>query len=127
MVKTQDLDFGSLIASPTAGTVIIDPYSDARTTTGGVTLAGGSPSAARFSAAGVLNILGLITLPTSIALTGSGGGTMTISAVTTNGPTTRLFSGTAILDVRVGGTLNVKANQTVGDYTGTFQVTVVYL
>jgi hypothetical protein len=127
LVKTDDLDFGSLIASSTAGTVKIDPSTDARTTAGGVTVAGGAPSAARFVALGLVNIYSNVTLPTSITLDRTGGGgTMTVNAITTNGPATRLFPGTAILDVRVGGTLNVAANQPAGDYSGQFNVTVVY-
>jgi hypothetical protein len=127
LVKTDDLDFGSLIPSARAGTVIINPTTDARTATGGVTVAGGSPSAAKFVALGLLNIYSNVTLPTSITLARNGGGaSMTVSAITTNGPAARVFPGTSILDVRIGGTLNVAANQQAGDYSGQFSVTVVY-
>ncbi|CAN5218680.1 hypothetical protein BH09PSE3_BH09PSE3_10090 [soil metagenome] len=127
LVKSDDLDFGSMIATATAGTVKIDPSTDVRTTTGGVVVAGGTPAAARFVAAGLVNVLGIITLPTSITLNRTGGGgTMTIGTVTTNGSNIRLFAG-PILDVRVGGTLSVGANQPAGDYVGTFNITVVYL
>ncbi|MDB5702560.1 MAG: hypothetical protein JWL66_2759 [Sphingomonadales bacterium] len=126
LVKTSDLDFGALIPSASAGTVVIDPTSGGRTTTGGVSAAGGAPSAARFTGTGILNLAAFITLPTSITLTNGGAGTMTVSNITTNGGTTRLFTGAAI-DVRVGGTLGVAANQAVGDYVGQFNVTVFYL
>ena len=36
LVKVEDLDFGSMISGPTAGTVTISALSGARTTTGGV-------------------------------------------------------------------------------------------
>jgi hypothetical protein len=127
LVKTDDLSFGSLIPSATAGTVKIDPTTDARTATGGVTVAGGTSSAAKFVALGLVNIYSNVTLPTSITLDRAGGGaSMTVSAITTNGSATRLFPGTSILDVRVGGTLNVAANQQEGDYVGQFTVTVIY-
>lgn len=127
LVKTDDLDFGSLIASGSAGTVVINASTDVRTTTGGVTVAGGTPAAARFTGTGVLNLAAFITLPSSITLTRSGGTeTMTVGSVTTNGGTTRLFIGSAI-DVRVGGTLSVGANQVAGNYVGQFNVTVLYL
>jgi hypothetical protein len=126
LVKTSDLDFGSLIPSATAGTVVIDPNNNARTTTGGVSVAGGAPSAARFTGTGILNLAAFITLPASITLTNSASNTMVVSNITTNGGTTRLFVGAAI-DVRVGGTLGVAANQAVGDYVGQFNVTVFYL
>lgn len=127
LVKTDDMSFGSLIPSATAGTVKIDPTTDARTSTGGVTIAGGVPSAAKFVALGLVNIYSNVTLPTSITLDRAGGGaSMIVNAITTNGPATRLFPGTSILDVRVGGTLNVAANQQAGDYAGQFTVTVIY-
>lgn len=127
LVKTDDLNFGSLIPSGSAGTVKIDPTTDARTSTGGVTIAGGAPSAAKFVALGLINIYSNVTLPASITLNRTGGGAaMLVNAITTNGPATRLFAGTSILDVRVGGTLNVAANQQAGDYAGQFAVTVIY-
>ena len=127
VVKTDDLDFGKLIASATAGTATINASTDARTTSGGVTAAGGTPFAAHFTAAGVINAIALIALPGSIVLTRGGGTeTMTVTSISSNGPTLRLFPGTATLDVAVGGTLNVAANQVAGNYSGTFTVNVTY-
>jgi hypothetical protein len=40
LVNTSDLEFGTLLAGPTAGTVVINPNNDARSVTGGVTAAG---------------------------------------------------------------------------------------
>lgn len=126
MVKTGDLDFGSLIPG-TGGTVKINPSTNARSTTGGVTASGGSPSAARFVATGVIGLFATITLPNSIILVRSGGTEkMTVGTITTNGSTLRLFTGTPTLDVRVGGTLTVNANQVAGSYSGQFNVTVFY-
>jgi len=129
LVKTADLEFGSIIPAATAGTVSIDAVSNARSKTGGVVLAtGAAPGAASFRAAGVVNVLALITLPASITLTRGGGTeTMTVDTITTNGSTTRLFPGSATIDVNVGGRLNVGANQVAGSYSGTFNLTVIYL
>jgi len=92
-----------------------------------VTAAGGTPVAAHFTAAGVINAIALIALPGSIVLTRGGGTeTMTVTSISSNGPTLRLFPGTATLDVAVGGTLNVAANQVAGAYSGTFTVNVSY-
>jgi len=127
VVKTDDLDFGVLIASGTAGTASINASTDARTTAGGATAAGGSPMAAHFTAAGRIGAVALIALPGSITLTrGSGTETMTVSSIASNGPTLRVFPGTATIDVAVGGTLNVAANQVNGIYSGTFTVNVLY-
>lgn len=127
VVRTDDLDFGSLVASGTAGTATINASTDARTTAGGVTPAGGSPMAAHFTAAGRIGAIALIALPAAITVTRGGGSeTMTITSISSNGATLRLFPGTATIDVAVGGTLNVAANQAAGNYTGTFVVNVFY-
>ena len=127
VVKTDDLDFGGLISSPTAGTATINASTDARTTAGGVSPAGGSPTAAHFTAAGRIGAIALISLPASITLTRGGGSeTMTVSSISSNGATLRLFPGTGTIDVAVGGTLNVAANQVAGNYAGTFTVNILY-
>jgi hypothetical protein len=127
VVRTDDLDFGTLIAGATAGTATVNASTDARTTSGGTTAAGGAPMAAHFTAAGRIGVLALIALPGSILLTRGGGTeTMTVSSISSNGPTFRLFPGTATIDVAVGGTLNVAANQAVGVYAGNFVVNVFY-
>lgn len=48
LVNTTDLEFGTLLAASTAGTVVINPSNDARSTTGGVTAAGSGGQAAQF-------------------------------------------------------------------------------
>jgi hypothetical protein len=127
VVKTDDLDFGGLISAATAGTATINASTDARTTAGGVTPAGGSPTAAHFTAAGRIGAIALISLPAGITLTRGGGSeTMTVSSISSNGATLRLFPGTGTIDVAVGGTLNVAANQVAGSYVGTFTVNILY-
>lgn len=127
VVKTDDLDFGGLISSATAGTATINASTDARTTAGGVTPAGGSPMAAHFTAAGRVGAIALIALPASILLTRGGGSeTMTVGSISSNGATLRLFPATGVIDVAVGGTLNVAANQVAGNYAGTFTINVLY-
>lgn len=127
VVKTADLDFGVLIASGTAGTATINASTEARTVAGGVTAGGGTPNAAHFTAAGQIGALALIALPASITLTRSGGTqTMTVTSISSNGATLRIFPGTATIDVAIGGTLNVAANQAQGSYAGTFTVNVLY-
>jgi Domain of unknown function (DUF4402) len=128
VVKTDDLEFGSLVPSALAGTATINPVTDARTTSGGTTgVSGALPMAAHFTAAGVFNAIALISLPGSITLTRvSGTETMTVTAISSNGPTLRLFPATPTIDIAVGGTLGVGANQVPGNYTGTFTVNVFY-
>ena len=128
VVKVNDLEFGTLVPSSLAGTATINPNTDARSTTGGAVGATGAiPSAAHFTAAGVPGAIALIALPGSITLTRiAGTETMNVTGISSNGPTLRTFPATPTIDVSVGGTLNVAANQVAGDYSGSFTVTVLY-
>jgi hypothetical protein len=131
IAKTSDLNFGSLIATGSAGTAVINATTGARTVTGGVVAAGGTFFPAGFNvilcgAAGPKRFD--ILLPSAaITLNGSGGGTMTVDTFTSNptGPHVPGDTNPPPTPVAVGATLHVGANQTGGTYTGTFNVTVV--
>ena len=127
VVNTSDLDFGTLVGGVAAGTATVNPASGARTTSGGTTAAGGAPGPATFLATGVINRIFIIALGTNPVLTNGTGGTMTANPLMIDGPTLRLFGGGGISTIRVGGVLNVAANQQEGDYSGTFNLTVIYL
>lgn len=128
LVKTADLDFGSLISSPTAGTATVDALTGAVTTAGGVTPAPGTTSAAQFAGARSLRGPVIIRIPTEpISLTRSGGTeTMVVSDWTLDGHQTRIVGANEAFEFNVGGTLYVDANQAPGTYVGTFLVTVNY-
>lgn len=127
IVKISDLEFGTLIAGATAGTVVIDPTIDARTTTGGTTAAGGAPKAAQFLTYGTQNsILQVNRGPLPVLNRAGGGATMNVTQLTLNGPVTRVVNPAGVLDLRVGGTLAVGANQLSGAYSGTFTIIVTY-
>lgn len=127
IVNTDDLDFGTLLRGATAGTVIIDPFTDGRTTTGGVTAAGGAPLAARFvTYGGPLQTLQVNRGPLPVLTRVGGGATMNVTQLTLNGPVLRFLNAAGVVDLRVGGTMNVAANQLDGTYTGTFQIIVTY-
>lgn len=127
IVKLRDLEFGRLIAGATAGTVVINPVTDARATTGGVTAAGGAPLAAQFYTYGTANLVMQVTRgPLPVLSRAGGGATMNVTQLTLNGPTTRVLNATGLIDLRVGGTLAVGANQLSGSYSGSFNITVTY-
>lgn len=127
LVKTDDLDFGTLIAGSTAGTARINENTGARTTIGGVTAApGGTPKRAEFVGVAAIGILITIAISPSPTLTNGTGGTMGTTLAVQGGTGIRLFPGTGVQTFRVGGTLNVGANQQPGDYSGTFSLTVNY-
>jgi Mat/Ecp fimbriae major subunit len=127
VVKTADLDFGTLVAGPTAGTITVNPVSGARSRTGGTVTVGSPSTAAIFQATGLVNQLYIVALGAPPLLTNGGGGTMPVTALALDGPTIRLFPAGNVATLRVGGTLSVAANQPSGDYTGSFTITVIYL
>ena len=136
LIKTNDLDFGTLISGATGGTATVDPVTGARTTSGGVTPVGAGEQRAIFQGTGGLLLL-FVSGSNSVTLTRAGGGgsmTATLTrAVTTSGggitllgPSATLFP-SGVQTYYVGGTLTVPANQPPGDYSGTFTLTVNYL
>ncbi|MBJ7439653.1 MAG: DUF4402 domain-containing protein [Sphingopyxis sp.] len=134
--KVNDLSFGDIIPSNAAGTVTLAP-DGSRSRTGGVTLAGNGGAPARFAGLGSLNRQVNISLGSNtIWLTGPGvrmrartfeiGSTPT--AVLSTSPTRfRITSPLGNYNFPVGATLEVGANQTPGDYSGTFTITLNYL
>ncbi|WP_439566860.1 DUF4402 domain-containing protein [Sphingopyxis sp.] len=134
--KVNDLDFGDIIPSATAGTVTLAP-DGSRSRTGGVTLAGDGGEPARFAGLGTLNRQVNISLGSNtIWLNGPGvrmrartfeiGSTPT--AILSTSPTRfRITSPLGNYNFPVGATLEVGANQAPGDYSGTFTITLNYL
>ncbi|MGV3729160.1 MAG: DUF4402 domain-containing protein [Sphingopyxis sp.] len=134
--KVDDLDFGDIIPSTSAGTVRIHP-DGTRSRTGGVTLAGDGGEPARFAGLGSFNRQVNISLGSnSIWITGPGtrmrvrnfeiGSTPT--AILSTSPTRfRITSPLGNYNFPVGATLEVGANQAPGNYSGTFTITLNYL
>jgi spore coat protein U-like protein len=136
-INAEELEFGSLLAGPTAGTVIVSP-AGVRTKTGGVTLVGGLVQPARFAGRGSLNQTVLISLTAAPSTLRRVGGTETMTldqltigstptaVLTTTPQAFRISSPTGIFNFPIGGRLRVNANQVPGDYVGTFSVTLNY-
>jgi hypothetical protein len=136
-VNVQEIDFGAMLAGPTAGTVTISP-AGVRTKTGGVTLTGGAPQAARFAGQGAFNQFVSISLTSNTYTMTRIGGTQTMTfstfvigstptaPITTTPRTFRIASPTGIFNFPLGATLNVAANQTPGSYKGQFTVILNY-
>ncbi len=126
VVKATDLEFGSLYASGTSGSVTVTPNA-ARTTAGGVAVAPAAFHPAHFICVGGRNQKLNISLPVGpVTLTRDGGGaTMTVSNFVRSGHATNpKLNNTGRLDLYVGGRLNVAPNQLPGNYSGSFNVTV---
>ena len=127
IVNTEDLDFGTMLRPATAGTVVLNPTTGGRSVTGGVVAAGGTPRAAQFfTYGGPLQNVQVNRGPLPVLSRVGGGATMAVTGLTLNGPTLRFLTAAGLLDLRVGGTLAVAANQLDGDYSGSFQIIVTY-
>lgn len=128
LLKREDLDFGYVGVGAAAGTVVINPNTGAINATGGAFLLGGTPHPALFTGAAGSSSVVIIRIPKqSITLTRvTGTETMTVSNFTLQGLDKRQAARNVAFDFRVGGTLNVNANQREGLYVGTFEVSVQY-
>lgn len=127
VVHTGDLDFGTILRGTTAGRVVINPRTGARTVTGGVVAAGGTPRRATFTISGTpRRVVTIRVTPTSTTLTNGTGGSMLVNAFTLNGSANRRLSAAGTIALGVGARLNVAANQPDGVYTGSFTLTVNY-
>ena len=126
IVKNADLQFGKIVAGSTVSKVQIQTDGSRKIASGDVVLFNteSDHQAASFTLTGTAGRTYSLDLPTNITLTGpSGSSPMTVEEFVHN---------TGILDdsgedtFAVGATLNVGANQTAGEYTGTFTVTAAY-
>lgn len=128
ITKMADMNFGTLISSATAGTVVLDPNGTA-THTNVVPFTGGSsvsPSPAQFEIIGQDGFTYTVTLPAdnSVVLSNGASSTMSLTAFTHNAINT---FGSIPQTFQVGATLNVNASQPAGIYVSeAFEVTVAY-
>ena len=139
ITKLTDLDFGDLVVT-TGGTVVLTPTTSSTCTTTGGIIHTAECQPATFGGSGQLLQRVRVRRPigNTITLTGPGAD-MTVNNITINGDPTLIpiqsnpnwerflvgsLDGTFVF--RVGGTLNVNANQLPGVYTGTFEIRLDY-
>lgn len=128
LTRIDNLDFGTIITSASAGVVVIDPATGARSLFGGATGVTSDPGQrARFAGAGSPGQSVLVTVAAPAQLTNGAGDPLTVLALTLEGgsnhtidPVTRAFF------FGVGGIIQVSANQAEGVYTANFNVTANY-
>ena len=126
IIKTADMNFGTVAASATAGTVALD-YNNVTTVGGGVTKISGNPSTASFTVTGERQKIFSISCPTTITLAGPASSSLIVDHIQCNSGstgTTGTLSDGGSLVLKVGGTLNVPANSVAGIYTNPTGLTV---
>lgn len=124
--NTQALAFGKFVAG-SDGAVTVSP-AGVRNASGGVVLVpSGEGTVARFAVTGDPNVTYAITLPADGTVSlASGANTMALKTFTSSPGGTGTLSGAGTQTLSVGATLTVGSNQAVGNYSGSFDVTVNY-
>lgn len=130
ITKIDDLDFGSIVATGTSGTVALDPATSDRTFAGGVMgVASAAGHRGYFGGAGTGGQQVVVVIIPPAKLKNSNGDLISVLALTLddNGnPIRTVDPVTKAFFVGVGGILNIAANQPEGDYSATFKVTANY-
>ena len=131
LTKVSDLDFGTIIASATAGTVSIDADTGARSSSGGITEVPTAPGGrAEFAGAGTTGQVVLLTLaaPTLLVSTSNAADTLAVTSLVLDagGSTNRTIGVTQAFSVGVGGNFAIAASQANGLYTAQFDLTASY-
>jgi hypothetical protein len=131
LAKLQDLDFGTVVGSATAGTVTIDADSGARSTVGGVTgvpsFPGGRGLFQGNGTSGQTVVLQL-NAPAVLVSTTNPLDTIAVNSMVfdSGNSTNRTIGGTGIFNVGVGGTFGIGASQPAALYQANFTVTADY-
>jgi len=131
IAEDSALSFGKIAPTATAGTVALSASASPIRTPDNVVLAsGGTVTAAKYTISGESGSTVAIVLPTSASTLERDGGeeTMTVNNFVDNsleGLSVYTLGATGV-EILVGATLNVGANQAAGIYTGTFSISVDY-
>lgn len=126
LTKEQDLDFGTIVSSAAAGTVTINAATGARTHTGGVTeVPSAAGDRALFAWAGTPGQQVTFSITSTPASLDNGAQSVPVSLLYVS-PTTAIVDSTGVVEVGVGGSISIGANQPQGTYTNTFDVTADY-
>lgn len=127
----EDLQFGTIAPNLlTADTVVVDAATDDTSTCGAVLSCLEGGDRARFRITGRANMAIDVSVTSSTTMTNGSGDTMIADNFVLNGSGfgngSGYIQGSGAIELGVGATLNVAADQALGDYTGTFTVTATY-
>jgi spore coat protein U-like protein len=144
VIKLADMDFGQIAQPSVAGNVTMSPNFPTCTPSAGILHLGSVCQPARFAVHGRKNWKVRIREMSggAIVLTGPGGATMTVTMLSLgttdmtpspgggNPPGSfgrqEIASDSGIAEFRIGGRLNIGANQAAGAYTGTMTIQVLF-
>lgn len=125
ITNTSSLEFGTVSVSSTAGSVVVD-INGMRFTSGGVTISpSGVFSPAKFVIQGKPDANFSVSLPNKVELRDSNGNTIEVDNFQANHATGNLDAN-GTLELKIGGKINLDANQKSGDYSGVMIVELDY-
>jgi hypothetical protein len=119
VIETMPMSFAAVAPPATGGAIVLTTTGTVKTDSGFVVR--GAPAPGTFHARGIANHPASVSFSSGALVTGPGPA-MRLSAFTNNAPP--IFDGGAELSFAVGATLVINPNQTPGQYTGTYAVTV---
>jgi hypothetical protein len=126
LTKVDDLHFGTIVSSPVAGTVTINASSGARTHAGGVTeIASDAGQRALFAWAGTPNQQVNFNIVYPATLDDGAGNSVQVALLYLQSDTV-IANSAGVVQVGVGGSILISANQAEGTYSNTFDVTANY-
>ena len=125
IINTSTLEFGTVSVSATAGSVVINA-DGIRYANGGVKVnPAGSFTPAKFIIEGKPNANFAIALPTMVELRDGNGNTIEVTGFKASTEGGQLDAN-GVLEIRVGGQIDLDANQASGDYSGTMILELNY-
>ena len=126
LTKVNDLEFGTIVSSAVAGTVTINAVTGARTHAGGVTEVGSDPGQrGLFAWAGSPGQQVSFDLAYPASLDDGAGHSVQVALLYLQSATA-IADSAGIVQVGVGGSVLISADQTEGTYSNTFSVTANY-
>ncbi len=124
LANTGGLNFGKVLPYGSAGYVYVSPNGVGSTANAFISDAT-NVRASSWAVNGVPGAPFAVTLPTSVVIN-NGTENMTVTAFNRSGAAQQFLDAAGNGSFTVGARLNVGANQPIGVYTGTFNVTVSY-
>jgi spore coat protein U-like protein len=120
--KASDLNFGTISVGSNSGII-----NNEGSTTGGIEIVDSSSSSpAIFDVSGLGDTSYNFTIPDEVTLTDSSSNEIIADLFFANGNSARSLAEAGIEEVAINGSLNVNANQAIGNYSGTYNVNVAY-
>ena len=125
ITNVSELEFGAVSVSSAPGSVVIDTQGQ-RFSTGGVVInPNGAFTPAKFVIQGKPNASFSVSLPKIVELKDTAGNAIAVDNIQSSLESGRLGDEGA-LEITVGGQINLKANQSIGDYSGVLVVELNY-